>query len=501
MWAQGWGNIYDLMAPKDLSLGYDLTAALEGQHYDAVKIAKTAENFYTSMGFAPLPQTFWERSMLVRPRDREVDCHPIAWDIDDKEDVRVSACLRPTADDFYTAHHELGHDFYMRAYQHEPYIFKGGANDGFHEAIGDFIGLYSVSPSYLKEIGLIDEVPGPEADIPYLLLRALDKIAFLPFAYIVDKWRWQVFAGEITPDHYNDGWWALRTKYQGIVPPGPRPADAFDPGAKYHIVDSVPYARYFLAEMYQFIRGSAVVAIEPIEAGRIEEQLARLGEACLASEVQPGGSGFGQVAGGHVMVDLAPLLRRQHGPGGPVHAPEAREIPIPGLALCQRRLVDHQEARGRGTDGLKQAELAVALQMMDRQAAPGGTGGLGSPGQSLDEVAMVELDLVSCARQILRRELERGLGKIDAMVVADLGAGERLRDLARVAAGNVEKGKGLGEGRRQRIVQDLFHRLVRQRVGVHQLLVGRPLLLELLQRGCIVDGAVRLELTDRNVQH
>ena len=252
MWAQQWGNVYDLMAPKDASLGYDLTAALEGQGYDATKIVKTAENFYRSIGFSPLPQTFWDRSMFVRPRDREVDCHASAWDIDDKEDVRVAACLRPNADDFYTAHHELGHDYYFRAYQDQPQIFKGSANDGFHEAIGDFVGLYSVSPSYLKEIGVIETVPGSEADIPYLLRMALDKIAFLPFAYTVDKWRWQVFAGEITPDRYNQGWWALRTKYQGIVPPGPRPADAFDPGGKYHIVDSTPYARYFLATIYQF---------------------------------------------------------------------------------------------------------------------------------------------------------------------------------------------------------------------------------------------------------
>ncbi len=146
----------------------------------------------------------------------------------------------------------LGHNYYMLAYKDQPHLFKGSANDGFHEATGDFIGLYSMSPSYLKEIGLIQEVPADEADIPYLLLMALDKIAFLPFAYIVDKWRWQVFAGVITPEHYNNGWWALRTKYQGILPPGPRPADAFDPGAKFHIVASVPYARYFLSTIYQF---------------------------------------------------------------------------------------------------------------------------------------------------------------------------------------------------------------------------------------------------------
>jgi peptidyl-dipeptidase A len=252
MWAQSWSNVYDLLAPKNAELGYDLTQALMKQGYDAVRLVKTAENFYTSIGFAPLPPTFWTRSLFVRPRDREVDCHASAWDIDSKDDLRIKACLRVNADDFYTAHHELGHNMYQRAYQEQPVLFQDGANDGFHEAIGDFVGLSSVTPGYLREIGLIDKVPGAEADIPYLLRMALEKTAFLPFAYIVDKWRWQVFAGETTPAQYNNAWWALRTKYQGVAPPVPRPADAFDPGAKSHIASNTPYMRYFLATIYQF---------------------------------------------------------------------------------------------------------------------------------------------------------------------------------------------------------------------------------------------------------
>jgi peptidyl-dipeptidase A len=252
MWAQSWSNVYDLLAPKHAELGYDLDQALMKQGYDAIKLVKTAESFYASMGFAPLPTTFWTRSLLVRPRDREVDCHASAWDIDGKDDLRIKTCLRVNADDFYTAHHELGHNMYYRAYQDQPVLFQSGANDGFHEAIGDFIGLSSVTPGYLHEIGLIEKVPGADADIPYLLRMALAKVAFLPFSYIVDKWRWQVFAGEATPERYNEAWWALRTKYQGIAPPGPRPADAFDPGAKSHIASNTPYMRYFLATVYQF---------------------------------------------------------------------------------------------------------------------------------------------------------------------------------------------------------------------------------------------------------
>ena len=252
MWSQAWGNIYDIVAPQGTSLGYDLTAALQAHGYDAVKIVHTADDWYQSIGFAPEPATFWERSMITRPRDREVVCHASAWDIDNRQDLRLKACLTVTADDFYTAHHELGHTMYQRAYQNQPFLFQNGANDGFHEAIGDFAGLNAVTPDYLKQLGLIEQVPGPAADIPYLLRMALDKVPIVPFAIIMDKWRWGVFSGRITPEHYNDAWWTLVAEYQGLMPPGPRPADAFDPGAKYHIADNTPYARYFLADIYEF---------------------------------------------------------------------------------------------------------------------------------------------------------------------------------------------------------------------------------------------------------
>jgi peptidyl-dipeptidase A len=252
MWSQQWANIYDIAAPRNGALGYDLEQQLKAQNYDAVRMMKTAENFYTSLGFDPMPQTFWERSMITRPRDREVVCHASAWDIDDARDIRIKMCTKINADDFFTVHHEMGHNIYQRAYAGQPFLFKNGANDGFHEAIGDFAGLNALSPNYLKQVGLIDQVPGEDAEIPYLLRMAMDRIAFLPFGLLIDKWRWQVFSGEVTPDHYNDAWWALRTRYQGIAPPGPRPADAFDPGAKYHVAASVPYMRYFLAYIYEF---------------------------------------------------------------------------------------------------------------------------------------------------------------------------------------------------------------------------------------------------------
>ncbi|HEY9218172.1 MAG TPA: M2 family metallopeptidase, partial [Phenylobacterium sp.] len=252
MWAQQWGNIYDVVEPKTQTRSYDLTQLLTSKGYDPTRMVKTGEAFYSSLGLAPLPQTFWERSMIVRPKDREVVCHASAWDVDGRDDLRIKMCTKVNAEDFYTVHHELGHNYYQRAYKDQPYLLQGGANDGFHEAIGDFAGLSALTPTYLQQIGLLEKAPGVEEDIPFLLDMALDKVAFLPFGLLIDKWRWQVFSGEVSPDQYNSAWWKLRTQYQGITPPGPRPADAFDAAAKYHVPANTPYTRYFLAHIYQF---------------------------------------------------------------------------------------------------------------------------------------------------------------------------------------------------------------------------------------------------------
>jgi peptidyl-dipeptidase A len=204
-----------------------------------------------SLGFAPLPKTFWERSLFLRPRDRDVVCHASAWDIDFESDVRIKMCIEQTAEDFTTIHHELGHNFYQRAYKELPVLFRDSANDGFHEAIGDTIAL-SVTPEYLVRIGLLDKAPDTSRDIGLLMTRALEKIAFLPFGLLIDQWRWQVFSGAIPPANYNKAWWELRLKYQGVAPPSPRGEDLFDPGAKYHVPDNTPYTRYFLADILQF---------------------------------------------------------------------------------------------------------------------------------------------------------------------------------------------------------------------------------------------------------
>ena len=251
MWAQEWDNIYPLVAPANADPGYDLTALLKKRNTDWKQMVKYGESFFTSLGFAPLPATFWERSLFLRPRDRDVVCHASAWDIDTVDDVRLKMCIQITGEDFFTIHHELGHNFYQRAYDKQPPSFRDSANDGFHEAVGDTIAL-SVTPEYLVKIGLLDKAPDTSKDIGLLLHKALEKIAFLPFGLVIDQWRWKVFSGEITPDKYNETWWQLRQKYQGIAPPPGRAETDFDPGAKYHVAANVPYMRYFLADILQF---------------------------------------------------------------------------------------------------------------------------------------------------------------------------------------------------------------------------------------------------------
>jgi peptidyl-dipeptidase A len=250
-WAQEWGNIYPLVAPKTgAGQGYDLTSILREKKADELGMVRYGERFFTSLGFAPLPQTFWERSLFIKPHDREVVCHASAWDIDNLDDLRLKMCIQIRDEDFVTIHHELGHNFYQRAYNKQPFLFQGGANDGFHEAIGDAIAL-AITPGYLKQAGLIETVPKSD-DTALLLRQALDKVAFLPFGLMIDQWRWKVMDGSLSPANYNRGWWELREKYQGVAPAAARSESDFDPGAKYHVPANVPYTRYFLARVLQF---------------------------------------------------------------------------------------------------------------------------------------------------------------------------------------------------------------------------------------------------------
>jgi len=252
MWAQQWGEIYPLVEPYHGVTDLDISGALKKQKYDAVRMTQSAEAFYVSLGFPKLPQTFWERSLLTKPRDRDVQCHASAWHMDGKEDVRIKQCIEPTQEHLRTVYHELGHLFYDLSYNQQPYMFQGAAHDGFHEAIGDTVNL-SMTPSYLHQIGLIGEVKrSPEATINQQMQLALDKVAFLPFGKLIDEWRWRVFDGEVKPENYNAAWWQLREQYQGVGAPVARTEEDFDPGAKYHVPANTSYTRYFLSYILQF---------------------------------------------------------------------------------------------------------------------------------------------------------------------------------------------------------------------------------------------------------
>jgi peptidyl-dipeptidase A len=254
MWAQEWGNIYPLVAPEGAGdIGYDLTDLIAKKNLDAVGMVKVGEQFFSSLGFDPLPATFWERSQFTKPADREVVCHASAWNIDNVDDLRIKMCIKPNADDFITIHHELGHNYYQRAYNKQDVLHLNGANDGFHEAIGDMIAL-SITPEYLVQIDMLDasQVPSADKDIGLLLRQAMDKVAFLPFGLLLDRYRWGLFDSSIPEAATNTGWNDLRREYQGIVPPVPRDPAGFDAGAKYHIPGNVSYTRYFLARLLQF---------------------------------------------------------------------------------------------------------------------------------------------------------------------------------------------------------------------------------------------------------
>jgi peptidyl-dipeptidase A len=251
MWAQSWENIEPILGLTGTAPAFDLTEILRRRGTTATDMVRFAENFFVSLGFDRLPSTFWERSLFLRPRDREVVCHASAWDIDYDDDLRIKMCIDITAEDFRVIHHELGHNYYQRAYRQQPFLYRDSANDGFHEAIGDTIAL-SVTPEYLVKVGLLDRAPEAAGDIGLLLRIALEKLAFLPFGYLVDQWRWEVFSGAVGPDCYTARWWELKHQYQGVAPPAPRTEADFDPGAKAHVPSNVPYMRYFLAHILQF---------------------------------------------------------------------------------------------------------------------------------------------------------------------------------------------------------------------------------------------------------
>lgn len=258
MWAQQWNNIYDLVIPYPSAGRVNITKAMLDKGYNITYMYQVAEDFFKSIGLQPMPERFWTESMLEKPADRDVVCHASAWDFYNKQDFRIKQCTSITEDQLMTVHHEMGHVIYFLEYMNQPIIFRRGANPGFHEGMADIVTLSFQTPEHLIKLGLVDSVPGPndtDADINFLLRMALEKVAFLPFGYLIDQWRWSVFKGETTPNKYNQKWWELRCEIQGISPPVNlyRDEEYFDPGAKYHIPGNTPYIRYFVSYILQFM--------------------------------------------------------------------------------------------------------------------------------------------------------------------------------------------------------------------------------------------------------
>jgi peptidyl-dipeptidase A len=281
MWQQDWSNLWDMMAPYPNAGDLNVTAKLEdiatqdynlalaqhdgsptaqdladmrqfGRLATAKHMTERAQDFYTSLGMQKLPESYWERTQFIHPRDRDVQCHASAWDMNMAGDVRTKMCIKPNEEDFTTIYHELGHVYYYLAYNKLPPLFQTGAHDGFHEAIGDTIVL-AMTPQYLQSIGLMGEQQQSEQALINSQMRmALAKVSFLPFGLMIDRWRWGVFDGSIKPDNYNQAWWELKAKYQGVAPTTARGEEFFDPGAKYHVPANTPYTRYFLSHILQF---------------------------------------------------------------------------------------------------------------------------------------------------------------------------------------------------------------------------------------------------------
>ena len=256
MWGQSWANIYDIVFEENPNTeSIDLTSIIQERDLTEIEMVEIAEDFFLSLGFDPLPDTFWERSLFVKPQDRNVVCHASAWDLDPAtKDIRIKMCIEKNAEDFVVIHHELGHIFYYQAYNDLPSVYRSGANDGFHEAVGDLLAL-SITPDYLTQIGFVTEEKAEAAEqdpIALLMKQALDGVVSLPWTLMLDKWRSGVFTGEITKDNLNSSWWELREKYQGIASPMERGEEYFDPGAKYHIPGNTPYTRYYLAKIMQY---------------------------------------------------------------------------------------------------------------------------------------------------------------------------------------------------------------------------------------------------------
>ncbi|XP_043280553.1 angiotensin-converting enzyme-like isoform X2 [Venturia canescens] len=250
LWSQNWSSLIDLILSKEENFLH-ITESLLRKNYTVKAMVEHAEDYYVSLGFPQLSREFWSRSIFTENNSTEANCHATAVNMFEQNDYRVIACLGINAYDFNVIHHEIGHIQYYMAYEKQPTIFQNGVNSAFHEAIGDSVMLGVMTPQHLQRLGLAEDAILTN-DLGLLLSQALAKLPELPYALLMDKWRWKVFAAEENSSSYNSLWWKMHKRYMGIEPPSPRDDSFFDPSAKFHIISNTPYVRYFLGNILQY---------------------------------------------------------------------------------------------------------------------------------------------------------------------------------------------------------------------------------------------------------
>ncbi|XP_075996407.1 angiotensin-converting enzyme 2 [Genypterus blacodes] len=255
MWGRFWTNLYALSVPYPHKEDIDVSKTMVAKGWTERQLFKEAEAFFMSVGLYKMNENFWNDSMLEKPDDgRKVVCHPTAWDMGNGEDFRIKMCTKVNMDDFLTVHHEMGHNQYQMAYSNLSYLLRDGANEGFHEAVGEIMSLSAATPSHLQALGLlpVDFTSDNETEINFLLKQALTIVATLPFTYMLEEWRWQVFDGNITKDEWMQRWWEMKREMVGVVEPVPRDETYCDPPALFHVSGDYSFIRYFTRTIYQF---------------------------------------------------------------------------------------------------------------------------------------------------------------------------------------------------------------------------------------------------------
>uniref|UniRef100_A0A8C1ZDQ6 Angiotensin-converting enzyme n=1 Tax=Cyprinus carpio TaxID=7962 RepID=A0A8C1ZDQ6_CYPCA len=254
MWGRFWTNLYPLMIPYPEKPDIDVSSEMVAQGWDELRLFKEAEKFFMSVNMSAMFDNFWTNSMFIKPEGRDVVCHPTAWDMGNREDFRIKMCTKVNMDDFLTVHHEMGHNQYQMAYRHQSYLLRDGANEGFHEAVGEIMSLSAATPSHLQSLGLLppDFIQDYETDINFLMKQALTIVATLPFTYMLEEWRWQVFKEIIPKDEWMLRWWQMKRDLVGVGEAVPRDESYCDPPALFHVSGDYSFIRYFTRTIYQF---------------------------------------------------------------------------------------------------------------------------------------------------------------------------------------------------------------------------------------------------------